>query len=214
MHNGKPINICIPTVNNYQGLEEELASIEAGSIKPDNYFVFNNGGNFRTSIPRVIIYNSHRVSLATAWNWFIDHVAEYRIIINDDLIFYPNTLEAFLNGLKEDQMCFPYGLPRLNSFSFFSLPDNIVNEVGRFDDEFYPAYFEDNSYDYKMNLKGYYVYGIPDCSVIHKGSQTLAHYTQAQIKEHHQNFEKNRKLYIQMWGGTPKNEKYATKYNR
>lgn len=215
MFNNKLVNICIPVVNNYQGLIEELESIEAGTIKPDNYYIFNNGGNFSIgNLSKCIIHNSHRVSLAATWNWFIDNVPEYRIIINDDLIFYPDTLETFLTGMKEDQMSFPYGIPRLNSFSFFLMPDNIVRDVGRFDEEFYPAYFEDNSYDYRMNLKGYYVYGIPECNVIHKGSQTLAHYNSNQMRDHHRAFDANRKLYIKMWGGPPKQEKYVTKYNR
>jgi len=214
MYNGKQVSICIPTVNNYVGLREELESIEAGSIKPDKYYIINNGGNFSIDIPgRMYIHNTPRISLAACWNWFIDNVPEYRIIINDDIVFYNDTLEVFLKAIKDDAIYFPYGIDRINSFSFFSMPDSIVQRVGRFDEEFYPAYFEDNSYDYRLGLAGTHVMGVYDCNLIHRGSQTIQNYTSAQINQHHKDFEKSRQLYIKMWGGMPKQEKYVTKYN-
>jgi hypothetical protein len=217
MFNGKTVTIAIPVLNNYIGLKEEIESIKAGSVLPDRICILDNGRKFPQDDfrgePIDLVTPDRQISLSAAWNYFIDNIPEIRIIINDDLIFNSDTLQKFLEGMNPEALSFPYGIPRLNAFSFFSIPDSIVRIVGKFDEEFYPAYFEDNSYDYRMNLLGFYVYGVSECSVIHKGSQTLGNYTTEQMRDHHKQFEENRKLYIRMWGGLPGHETFTRRYN-
>lgn len=212
------ITICLTVLNNYVGLRECIDSIEKGTLKPDNYCVFDNGRTLTLDSFNikniVLVLPDKQVSLACTWNWFVDNVPETRIIMNDDILFYENTLEIFMNGINNDTISFPCGIDRANTYSCFSISNKVINKVGRFDDEFYPAYFEDNSYDYRLGLEGLSVYGIPDCNIIHKGSQTIKQYTTEQMSEHHKCFERNRQLYVSMWGGMPKSETYKTKFNR
>ena len=212
------VNICITTLNNFSGLKEEIDSIESGTLKPDKYIIFDNSRKLKYSDFSIdnlaLAVPNEQESLARSWNWFIDNVPEIRVICNDDLIFYPDTLETLVRGLRTDTIYFPYGIAKTNTYSCFVISDEVISKVGRFDEEFYPAYFEDNSYDYKLSLQGLYVDGVADCNIIHKGSQTLHNYTHSELDQHHKNFQKNRELYVKMWGGMPKNEIYKTKFNR
>jgi hypothetical protein len=218
MYNNKVITICTPCLNNYSGLYEGIESIEKGSVKPDRYCILDNG---RKLDPRTfsdknidLIVPERQISLAAAWNVFLDNVPETRIIINDDIIFYEDTLKVFLDGMVDDTISFPYGVDRINAFSFFSIPDSVVKDVGRFDEEFYPAYFEDNSYDRKLVLSGRHVYGIPNCNIIHKGSQTIKKFNSDEMSKHHIAFQRCQDIYVKMWGGNPGHETYLTKFNR
>ena len=83
-------------------------------------------------------------------------------------------------------------------------------EVGEFDTIFYPAYYEDKSYEYRMKLNGY----LPIRSVIlnpfiYQSSKTLEKMPSLQ-----ESSIKNKTIYIKMWGGEPHQEKYKTPFNK
>ena len=101
----------------------------------------------------------------------------------------------------------------VNSFSnwcSYILKVDAWKKAGKFDEEFFPAYFEDNSFDYKMTLIGakkeWTSFLDP---IVYRNSMTIA-------KEPALNnrFAQNRAMYIDMWGGLPTEEKYVTKFNK
>jgi hypothetical protein len=101
----------------------------------------------------------------------------------------------------------------INSFHnwcSFILTVDMWKKIGKFDEEFYPAYWEDNSANYKMTLanakKTWTSFLDP---LVYRNSMTIA-----KEPSLNNNFMKNRQLYIDMWGGLPLEEKYLTKFNQ
>lgn len=211
----KNITICIPVLNNYSGLIKCIESIEQGSILPDKYVIFDNGKRLNNQIKNdraTSITPSSQVSVAKTWNWFIANTSDIRIIINDDIIFYKDTLEKFVNGMDCTTISHPENLGMFR-YSFFSLPDEVVSKVGVFDEEFFPAYYEDTSYNYRLELAGLHTFEIKDCNVIHRTNQTISYFNHNQLTAHHANFQRNENTYVRMWGGLPGHEQYTLKYN-
>jgi len=206
------INICIPTLNNYTGLVEMINSINAGSLVPDNIIIVDNGGNLSLDLENVrLVTPGKNLGVAGSWNYFLKSTPEVRIICNDDLIFHENTLRDFMKNLISDKLCYPENTG-INAFSFFYIPDEVVSKVGNFDEGFYPAYFEDNDYVYRMGFVGEKIHGI-ECSVTHVGSQTMANYNANELEQHHQNFRRNRAYYLRKWGGLPTGEVFMTPFS-
>jgi GT2 family glycosyltransferase len=91
----------------------------------------------------------------------------------------------------------------------FILPKTTFEKVGEFDEGFFPAYFEDNDYAYRMKLMGMGITKIPYLiPSVHRVSQTMEHDDSVRVR-----FHKNKKRYIEKWGGEPMQEKYKTPFN-
>jgi GT2 family glycosyltransferase len=83
---------------------------------------------------------------------------------------------------------------------------SVFDKVGYYDVNFYPAYFEDNDYHYRMRMKGYDIKDIPGCKVKHENSGTMKAYNETELKMHHQRFREARSRYLIKWGGEPAHE--------
>lgn len=216
MYKGYAVNICIPVLNNYIGLDTLIESIEKGTIKPDQYYIVDNGNKIKeVTLERMLVYSPGRnLGVASSWNWFIDKTTEIRIILNDDLIFYEDTLEVFLDQYSEHTLTITEGTGALNAFSFFSIPDHLINTIGKFDYQFHPAYFEDNDYFRRMKLAGYDYSVAKNCNTIHTGSQTTKNFSAEEMEQHHRNFRKNQAYYIRKWGGLPTHELFNVPFDK
>jgi hypothetical protein len=151
------------------------------------------------------------LGVAKSWNMLMDYAdkinATHVLMLNDDIVSGRTEHEIKIvikNNLDADF---------INSFSnwcSFILRVDSWKKAGKFDEEFFPAYFEDNSFDYKMTLMGakktWTSFLDP---LVYRNSMTIA-------KEPNLNnrFAQNRAMYIDMWGGLPSEEKYLTKFNK
>ena len=93
----------------------------------------------------------------------------------------------------------------------FQLTPAVIEKVGFFDENFYPAYFDDNDYRWrtktaKADLDKYPVKYEHDTSSTIKYS---AHYKKCNQKT----FQKAGRYYITKWGGGPGEEKYDSPFN-
>jgi GT2 family glycosyltransferase len=214
------ITLCIPTLKRYDLLTLAIDSASKGNVKPDHYVVFDNGGALDPLyLPdvNVFIYSVYgNMGVAAAWNYFLKNIPEIRIIVNDDVIFFDDTIERLIEAYDEDFLIYPDGAPSANSFSCFILPDKVVNEVGYFDEKLSPgyAYFEDNDYHRRMKSHGYDIKGVPDCRIKHEGSATLDSYTLFEMERHHERFRLAQRNYVAKWGGLPGKERFTIPYNR
>jgi GT2 family glycosyltransferase len=95
-------------------------------------------------------------------------------------------------------------------FCVFLLKRFAFERVGRFDERFYPAYFEDNDYHRRMKLAGIKEAFVEDTGYEHVGSATLKSFSPEETQEHHRNFVRLRELYVLKWGGLPGAEIYET----
>ena len=139
------------------------------------------------------------------------------LICNDDIFFGKDDLQNFLDAYNSNVGCFyyPENVPNLNMFSCFMLTPEVVEKVGYFDESFYPAYFEDNDYAYRMSLAGLLTkVRQVKTGMKHIGSATITAFTPEQLAKHHRNFNKNSEYYTQKWGGQPHHEHYKTPFGR
>jgi hypothetical protein len=207
------INICIPCLKNLSGLLTEIQSLENGTLKPDKYFIIDNGNIINQYIPKAMVQHPPmNIGVAKSWNYFINIVPEIRIICNDDLIFGPDSLKILVDHYVDDKITCPF---IANMFSCFILPDKIVKEVGLFDETISPnyGYFEDGDYYRRMLLKGY---GIPNdiyCGIEHEKSTTLRLYNNDERHNHDVKFRLAEKNFKSKWGGPPGHEAYTEAYN-
>jgi len=93
-------------------------------------------------------------------------------------------------------------------FSCFGMNKNCFKKVGFFDEAFYPAYYEDNDYHYRMKLEKIKALCNQGNFYWHYGSRT-----KQQSPEFGEyvgyRYEKNEEYYCQKWGGLPGEETYV-----
>lgn len=200
------INVCVPVLKRYDLLKDMLQSLAASTVKFNTYIIDNGKDATRlrmalANVSRVsVVTPSQSLGLAEAWNWFIKHVPEERLICNDDLLFEPDSLER-LTAVKGD---FVSALPGSNACSCFLLRDSCIAKVGHFDEDISPgyAYFEDCDYVERMIQQGIPITG-GICGVTHVGSQTIAKNTHEEWMEHHRKFLLAQQNFVAKWGRLP-----------
>jgi GT2 family glycosyltransferase len=89
---------------------------------------------------------------------------------------------------------------------------SLFERVGFFDERFYPAYFEDNDFHYRMKLAGA-TEAIAPCGYDHVNSATIQKYTPKQKEAHHERFKRLRSYYVKKWGGMPGSEAYTIPFD-
>ena len=100
------------------------------------------------------------------------------------------------------------------NFSCFMISKETVERIGMFDEGFFPAYFEDNDYHYRLKLAG----GV-DCAIantravfIHYGSRTQNQSLGTPVVPGDL-FGKNQAYFVRKWGGVPGQEKFTRPFN-
>ena len=158
---------------------------------------------------RILSDSSHNTGVAPGWNRLcktaFGHGCDAIIIANDDIILEPDTLKKTIEALEIADIV---ACPGHNLFSYFGMTKKMYADVGEFDENFWPAYYEDNDYAHRMKKRGYEVHTLPEASFYHKGSATIKNYDQKQTDAHHFNFRKNTMYYTQKWGGLPGYEQF------
>jgi len=184
----------------------ELAESLTKSTVPYALRVIDNGRNAEklsaalNGYPYEVHTPSKPMGVAESWNWFIDHVAEERIIANDDILFAPDSLERIVAS--------PYDLTwtKEAGFSCFLIRDRCVQKIGVFDESISPGYgyYEDEDYAQRVDGKGTKPprcsRGDVECGVEHRKSSTLASYTPEEMEAHHRRFWVAQINYMRKWG--------------
>lgn len=216
----KRINLCFPVLSNYAGLANAINSACNGEVKPDVITVMDNGGNFEelfegttevNGVPLKIIVPEANLGVAGSWNFFLRNSDDYVIISNDDITFKSDTVkllvEAAIKNPNEVLIC-PDAYWE-HYFSLYLLTKKGFNEIGEFDENFYPCYFEDRDYLYRLKLKGYNKFVVKDCTYEHidGGSQT------SRSSVSGDRFKAMLDYYIKKWGGAPECEKFTVPFN-
>ena len=195
----------------YRYFEGNIAAVEhiekTSTLKPFMYYIFDNSqGGFKYEHPKVRIDVSNQNNLANAWNtMFSEFPLDVVVVGNDDVLPEPNTLELFYKKALEMNLR-GLLLPDNGSFSLFSALPKTFQNVGLFDTQFTPIYFEDNDFYYRCKLKGEPIVNIQGCLFAHEGSKTLRVITPQELEQHHVNFRANQARYIDKWGGLPLQE--------
>jgi GT2 family glycosyltransferase len=95
--------------------------------------------------------------------------APYWVLVNDDSVFEPGALEIIAKETDPNTINFLNINPR---WSGFVLGEKVVQDVGLFDERFYPIYFEDNDYERRIIKAGFEPKQL-SASLAHDNSSTL-----------------------------------------
>ena len=226
------IGITIPTLSNYGGLIESINSMRSSQHHLE-FSIVNTGMT--------------GLSVAAAWNGGVDDLLRRGcgavIVSNDDVLCHRGTIDglvaAWLDGdadlvsarnvrgtvgvldfLTSDIACVgPFDEGPSPDFSFFLLPSKTWEVVGRFDENFRPAYFEDNDYHARLVLSGLRAVNTSRAPFYHFGSGTQnADPKKAAVPA--AIFDANRDYFVAKWGRPPVNDEaemrvvyYPTPFN-
>ena len=204
--------VAIPTINRADLLNEALAKY-FNDFKDTHIAICDNGKqDILTREENFMIYRPEQnLGVSGSWNMLMDYAdkinATHVLMLNDDI--YLGRTEHEIKMVIKNNINSDF----INSFQnwcSYILKIDMWKKVGGFDTEFFPAYFEDNSFDYKMTLvnaeKSWTSFLDP---IVYRNSMTIA-----KDPTLNQKFAQNRQMYIDMWGGLPTKEKFKTKFNK
>lgn len=225
------IILCIPTLTQYDLCIKEIRSAENGTVKPDKYVVIDNGGAFAKHlegtdlscfiIDKLDVINPEKnLGCAKSWNVFLKNYEGILIIANDDLTFEPDAIEHLVECYKTEKdnpltgMVTLHGINANSHYGCFIVTPTAIKTVGYFDETFYPAYYEDCDYDYRLRTHGLETVFSKKGTYDHVGSATHKALTPEQLESHHITFVKNRDYYEAKWGGELNKEKFITPFGK
>jgi GT2 family glycosyltransferase len=144
--------LIIPVLNRFDLLEKSLESIDHPI---DNILIINNAKEeytpSRKDLNIHILHMPSNQGISGSWNLGIKSFphSSWWLISSADTSFKPGSLNRFeeLSGPSKF-------VKSIASYSCFSLGEEIVKNVGLFDEYIYPAYYEDNDYDDRVHLAG------------------------------------------------------------
>ena len=173
-------------------------------------------------------------SLAATWNRALDFVweagGEHALVVNNDVRLDPGTYRLLRRVLESDEAFFVTGVGvDEKTWDSRTGVDQLVDHGGpdfscyliskechakyRFDENFVPAYHEDNDYHRRMILAGdgdrIFSVNVP---FLHHGSVTINR-DEKTAEEWGAKFEKCRAYYVKKWGGLPGEETFETPFD-
>ena len=203
--------IGIPTINRADLLNDALHKYEKDF--PDiEIFVADNGHQNIYVGGNIRCFNMGKnLGVSASWNFLLSKGFglghERGVILNDD-IYWGKTqgqIEHFIerHSDKGFMVC-------KKEWSAFILDKTTFDVTGGFDTRFYPAYFEDNDFGFRMRLLGVKrIHSEELDPIVYRNSMSI----QKDPTLNH-GFEKNRQYYIQKWGGNPSEEKFTKPFNK
>jgi len=207
----KSFCIGIPTINRADLLIEALSKYS--ECYPNiNIFIIDNGSQGLVSHDKIEVETpSLNLGVAASWNRIMEKSIAFghthTMILNDDIELCRDT-QTFQNLINHE--CPDAFIKFAGTWCSFILPNEMFKAVGPFDTNFYPAYFEDNDYSRRIQLKGFEIVEREEMRpTLYRNSMTIA-----RDPALNQNFDKNRHYYIYKWGGEPNKELYETPFNQ
>lgn len=213
--------IGIPVLNRLDLLGRCIGAIDL----PAEIVVVNNNAldaSFKNALHSMaaekgftVLDQPRNLGVAASWNLILriafDNGHEHAFIGSNDTFLQPGSLLAALKAAEREP---DVGLWRLHAFNFFLMHRRTIERVGWFDENFYPAYKEDQDYSYRCALAGIRCADVPGADAEHAGSATInsdPHYA-ARNEDTHFNWNQNH--YLMKWGGDAGAERFTAPYGR
>jgi GT2 family glycosyltransferase len=201
----------IPTINRKDLLDEALP-VYKETFKNRHIFVIDNGNQgFESQTTQQLAFwcNGTNLGVAASWNKIIERQRllgySHVLILNDDVVLTKKARE-----IEDFIQLNPADLYTGHGWYSFVIPIETFVKVGPFDEMYYPAYYEDTDYQYRLQVAGLKTINadilLPD--VLRKsksGEKDPTLYDKV--------FE-CRRYYETKWGGPPSHEKYTTPFNQ
>lgn len=203
--------IGIPTINRADLLNEALANYFEDFKNTEIVICDNGKQEIITRENNFVIYRpENNLGVSGSWNMIMDYAEKVKgthvLMLNDDIYLGKSEeeIKTIIRLWNPEFLC-----TELNWCSFILSVDAYL-KVGKFDEKFFPAYFEDNDYFRRMLLTGVNITNNAMLNpAIYRNSMTIQ-----KSPELNNGFEKNRQYYISKWGGQPTQETFATPFNQ
>lgn len=212
MEKANKFAIGIPTLNRFDLLHPALLFYVRDYPNTKIYIVDNGEQKISEKIthPNIeILHNGANLGVSASWNLMCRKIFEendYALILNDDI--YLGRKEWEIDNLLTNFKRFFYVTTQ--DWCAFILPKTTFETIGDFDEGFYPAYYEDNDYTYRIKLHGQYPYRIPFLNPFVYTNSSTSH-KQPSILTH---VPHNKQRYIDKWGGEPNKETFKKPFNK
>jgi GT2 family glycosyltransferase len=204
--------IGIPTINRADLLNEALANYFEDFQETEIFIVDNGNQDIITREKNFAIYRPEsNLNVSGSWNLIMDYAekvkATHVLMLNDDVYLGKTELEIqTILRLWGDA---PFYNSEMNWCSFIMSVEGF-KKVGKFDENLFPNYFNDNDMFTRMKLLNMeMVYTATLNPVIFRNSMTIAKDPTLNSR-----FSEYRQNYISKWGGVPHEEKFTTPFNQ
>jgi GT2 family glycosyltransferase len=191
--------IGIPTINRLDLLHPALLFYLRDFPTTKIYVVDNGKQNISAKIKHpniIVIENEKNMGVASSWNKLCDLIYkenDYAIILNDDIYWGKKDWEI-------DNLLSNYNKDLYNTtqdWCVFILPKKTYEEVGLFDVRFFPAYYEDNDYAYRIIFFFLSLFKIPFLNpFVYQSSQTTQKHTHTNRTRKHNTHNANTNTHI------------------
>ena len=206
--------IGIPTLNRMDLLLPSLIKYYTKDFKDIEIYVIDNGKqdlSFLNVFPNIYVHEEQQnLGVAGSWNKLCKKIFEkhsHALILNDDVYLGYGT-ETVNKVIEKYQFSL---VQSFVSWSVILISKYMYDYIGDFDETFYPAYYEDSDYLYRMKLKG-----IRQDVEAELNPQTVR-ISMTQEKDPdlvNASMQENRLRYIEKWGNSPLLETFITPYNK
>lgn len=206
--------LIVPVLNRPDLLEAMLRSVDT---PVERLIVIDNSRHGETSAAidwdhwqgeRTILACHHNLGVAASWNLGVklSPKARWWAFANSDLVYHPGDLERFAAYVDANP-----GVTLFPDFTTFGVTPSAFDDIGWFDENFIPAYCEDNDFYYRAQLAQVPLVGLP-ASPSHTASATIRsdpHYRD----ENGRTYPQNVHYYRLKWGGEMHGEVYQKPFD-
>ena len=159
--------------------------------------------------------------LSRSWNdGILDAYADGSdvvIVVNDDIRFGEGDVDAIAACAKRFRdryiiscagwhLLYRRMLPS-HGYACFAINPIALEVIGCFDENFFPAYCEDQDYARRAHLAGLAEENCADTAIVHEGSASIRR-DQALANDNRRTQHENMRYYRRKWGGDPGNEQF------
>lgn len=185
--------MIIPILNRYDLLKKSIESIDfpVGEI-----LILDNGGEndqiYESEFANIRVLSlPSNLGMSGSWNLGIKLYPheKFWVFSSADNIFMPGSLEKMNNTSATDKL-----VVSTSGFGFFSVGEDLIRNVGLFDEYIYPIYFDDNDFADRVERAGFEIISSGIQVDDNEGSQTIKSDSKL-MNRNHETFVENEKYY-------------------
>jgi hypothetical protein len=142
--------ICVPVYKVNKRVTNSLKS-----LRGYNVLIIDNSGNqecktYEQKYGFEVLYQTENTGVSRAWNLALERNKDWTFIVSSSMVF-TRDFSHILQMVEE----FKGLMFRTNhGWHCVGIHKDVIEKVGRFDQNFYPGYLEDSDFDYRCRLAG------------------------------------------------------------
>ena len=222
--NGRLIRVGIPTLHCYNRLTRLLQALDDSSCSDFtlDFTIVDNGGKLAESswMEQIsalksevhILIPPKNLGVSASFNVMLRLLGQC-IIANDDIMVSKEDIGALVQKADECPESMFVGEQEGGWTIFWANRPGKWLSMGGFDENFYPAYYEDNDADRRLALADLHRTKVLLPSWSHDNSSTLHDGSREHKQAHWVSFHENGLYYQRKWGGMPGSEVFTTPFN-